>query len=62
MGHITQNWWVCGQSHRGLPEISKLAQHVYEKGHWLSWDEARILEIESNRRYRKYEKLAHIDA
>jgi hypothetical protein len=37
----------------GLIEKSKLAQHAYEEGHRVSWDEARILEIESNSRYRK---------
>jgi hypothetical protein len=33
-----------------LPEKSKLAQHAYEEGHTIGWDEARILEIESNNR------------
>jgi hypothetical protein len=33
---------------------SKLAQHAYEEGHRFIWDTARILEIESNSRYRKY--------
>jgi hypothetical protein len=37
----------------GLLEKSKLAQHAYDKCHGLNWDEARILEIESNSRYRK---------
>jgi hypothetical protein len=41
---------------QGLLEKSKLAQHVYEEGHRSSWDDARILEIESNSRYRKYKK------
>jgi hypothetical protein len=40
----------------GLLEKSKLAQHAYEEGHWVGWDEARILEIESNSRYRKYKE------
>jgi hypothetical protein len=40
----------------GLLEKSKLAQHAYEKG----WDNAGILEIESNSRYRKYKELVHI--
>jgi hypothetical protein len=38
----------------GLLEKSKLAQHAYEEGHRVCWDDARILEIESNSRYRKY--------
>jgi hypothetical protein len=28
----------------GLVEKLKLAQHVYEEGHRIIWDEARILE------------------
>jgi predicted GIY-YIG superfamily endonuclease len=37
----------------GLLEKSKLAQHAYEEGHGVGTDEVRILEVESNRRYRK---------
>jgi hypothetical protein len=44
----------------GLPEKSKLAQHAFEEGHRVDWDEATILEIESNSRYRKYKKSAHM--
>jgi hypothetical protein len=29
-----------------LLEKSKLAQHAYEEGHRVGWDDARILEIE----------------
>jgi hypothetical protein len=29
----------------GLLEKLKLAQHTYEEGHRVSWDEARFLEI-----------------
>jgi hypothetical protein len=36
----------------GLLEKSELAQHTYEKGNRVGWDEARILEIGSNSRYR----------
>jgi hypothetical protein len=39
-----------------LLEKSKLAKHIYEEGHWVGWDEARILEIESNSRYSKYKE------
>jgi hypothetical protein len=35
---------------KGLLEKSKLAQHVSEEGHRVGWDEARVLEIESNSR------------
>jgi hypothetical protein len=38
----------------GILEQSKLAQHAYEEGHKVGWNEARILEIESNLRYRTY--------
>jgi hypothetical protein len=41
----------------GLLEKSKLPQYTYEEGHRVDWDEARILEIESNSRYRKYKEL-----
>jgi hypothetical protein len=44
----------------GLLEKSKLAQYAYEEGHRVGWDEARILEIESNSRYRKYKESAHM--
>jgi hypothetical protein len=36
-----------------LLEKSKLSQHAYEEGHRIGWDEARILEIQSNSRYKK---------
>jgi predicted GIY-YIG superfamily endonuclease len=44
----------------GLIEKSKLAQHAYEEDHKVIWDEARVLEVESNSRYRKYKESAHI--
>jgi hypothetical protein len=44
----------------GLLEKSKLAQHAYEEGHRVGWDEASSLEIESNSRYRKYEESAQM--
>jgi hypothetical protein len=37
----------------GLLEKQKLAQHAYEEDHGVGWDEARVLEIESNSRYRR---------
>jgi hypothetical protein len=43
---------------QGRLEKSKLAQHTYEEGHRVCWDDSRILEIESNSRYRKYKELA----
>jgi hypothetical protein len=36
---------------QGLLEISKLAQHAYEEGHRVGWDDTRILDIERNIRY-----------
>jgi hypothetical protein len=36
----------------GLLEKSKLAQHAYEEGYRVSWDDARILETEGNSRHR----------
>jgi hypothetical protein len=44
---------------QGLLEKSKLAQYAYKEGHILSWDDARILEIESNSRSRKCKESAH---
>jgi hypothetical protein len=44
----------------GLPEKSKLVQHAYEEGHRVIWDEARILEFESNSRHKKYKELANM--
>jgi hypothetical protein len=45
---------------QGLLEKSKLAQHAYEEGHRVGWDQASVLEIESNSRYRKYKESAHM--
>jgi hypothetical protein len=42
----------------GLLEKSKFAHHAYEEGHRVGWDDGRILEIESNSRYRKYMESA----
>jgi hypothetical protein len=42
-----------GTISKRVSENSKLAQHAYEGGHRMGWDEARILEIESDSRYRK---------
>jgi hypothetical protein len=44
----------------GLLEESKLAQHAYKEVHRIGLDEARILEIESNSRYRKCKESAHL--
>jgi hypothetical protein len=43
-----------------LLETSKLAQHAYEEGHRVIWDEARISKIESNNRREKYKESAHM--
>jgi hypothetical protein len=55
--------WLREHRHNleeGLLEKSKLAQHVYEENHRVFWDEARILEIESNSRHRIYKESAHM--
>jgi hypothetical protein len=41
-------------------EKSKLAQHAYEEGHRIGWEEAEILQIETNSRYRKLKKSAYM--
>jgi hypothetical protein len=50
---------VCLRGHKcdlkdGYLEKSKLAQNAFEEGHKVEWDEAEILEKESNNRYKKY--------
>jgi hypothetical protein len=42
----------------GLLEKSKLAQHAYEEGHKICWNEEKALQIESNITYRKYKESA----
>jgi hypothetical protein len=42
----------------GLLEKSKLAEHAYDEGHRVGWNDARILEIRSNSSYRKYKESA----
>jgi hypothetical protein len=39
---------------------SKLTRYTYDEGHGIGWDEARVFEIESNSRYRKYKESAHM--
>jgi hypothetical protein len=45
----------------GLVEKSKLAQHAYEEGHRVRWDEARLFGIERTIRNRKYKESAPYD-
>jgi hypothetical protein len=45
---------------QGLLEKSKLAQHAYDEGHKICWNEARVLQIETNTQFRKYKDSAHI--
>jgi hypothetical protein len=55
--------WLHEHRHnlqQGLLEKSKLAQHAYEEGHRIGWDDAGILEIESNSRYTKYKESVHM--
>jgi hypothetical protein len=44
----------------GLVEKSKLAQHAYDEGHKICWNEAKVLQIESNTTYRKHKESAHM--
>jgi hypothetical protein len=44
----------------GLLGKSKLALHALEEGHKISWNEAKILQIEFNSRQRKYKESAHM--
>lgn len=44
-------------SSQGLLQKSKVAEHSYEEGYQRGWNEARILQIELNTRYRKYKEL-----
>jgi hypothetical protein len=43
-----------------LTEKSNLVQHACEEGRRVGWNERRILDVESNSRYRKYRQSAHI--
>jgi hypothetical protein len=54
---------LCEHRHslkEDLLEKSNLAHHAYEEGHRVGWNEARILKIESNNRYRKYKESTHV--
>jgi hypothetical protein len=44
----------------GLLHKSKLVQHEFEEDHQISWNEAKILQIEVNSRQRKYKESAHM--
>jgi hypothetical protein len=43
-----------------LLEKSKLAQHAYEEGHKICWNEAKVLQVKPNTTYRKYKESAHM--
>jgi hypothetical protein len=45
---------------QGLLEKLKLAQHAYEEGHHIKWDEAKAIQKELNTIYRKYKESAHM--
>jgi hypothetical protein len=51
---------ICKVSHPIHLEKSKLAQHEFKEDHQISWNEAKILHIEGNSRYRKYKESAHM--
>ena len=44
-------------SSQDLLQKNKVAEHLYEEGYQIGWNEARILQIESNSSYRKYKEL-----
>jgi hypothetical protein len=61
IGETSRHLAVRLREHRhnlqqGLLEKSKLAQRAYEEDHRVGWDDARVLEIESNSRYREYKE------
>jgi hypothetical protein len=43
-----------------LLDKSKLAQHAFQEGHQISWNESKILKIEVKSRQRKYKESAHM--
>jgi hypothetical protein len=45
---------------QGFLKNSKLAQHAYEEGHKICWNEAKVLQIEPNITYSKYKESAHM--
>jgi hypothetical protein len=56
---------VCIKEHKynltkSLLEKPKIAQHAYEEGHKVYWNEANVLQIEPNTTYRKYKKSANM--
>jgi hypothetical protein len=44
----------------GLLEKSKLNQYAFKEDHQISWNEAKILHIEGNSKYRKYKESAQM--
>jgi hypothetical protein len=42
---------------QGLLEKSNLTIHAYEKGHKICWKEAKVLQIESKRKYKESAQL-----
>jgi hypothetical protein len=53
IGETSRPLGVCIKEHKhnlkqGLLEKSKLAQHAYEEGHHLKWDEAKAVQKEPN--------------
>jgi hypothetical protein len=52
--------WTQARSPAGSSKNPKLSQRAYEECHRVGWDDAGILEIESNSRYRKYKESVHM--
>jgi predicted GIY-YIG superfamily endonuclease len=63
VGETSRSLEVRLKEHRynlthGLFEKSKLVQHVYEEGHRICWNEAKVLQIEPNTTYKEYKESA----
>jgi hypothetical protein len=55
--HIKEHKYNLTQ---GLLGKSKLAQHAYEEGNKIRWNEAKVLQIEPNIIYKKYKESTHM--
>jgi hypothetical protein len=57
------DFWPCGSVNIGVISSrvfwKNRISHDYEEGYKVGWDEARILDIESHSKYRKYKEAAH---
>jgi hypothetical protein len=65
IGETSRPLEVCIKEHKynltqRLLEKSKLAQHEYEEGHKIWWNEVKVLQIEQNTTYRKHKESPHM--